>query len=84
MLNTGERIRLARWSIPRLGSVGRKLMPKPSPSLYAAAVLIWLPRGELPDIGSLPLWLNHDKKDCRPSARERAQIDAPIHNWPGP
>jgi hypothetical protein len=26
-------------------------MPKPSPSLYAAAVLIWLPRGELPDIG---------------------------------
>jgi hypothetical protein len=28
--------------------------------------------GELPDIGSLPLWLNHDKKDCRPSARERA------------
>jgi hypothetical protein len=32
-----------------LGSVGRKLMPKPSPSLYASAVLIWLPRGELPD-----------------------------------
>jgi hypothetical protein len=49
MLNTGERIRLARWSIPRLGSVGRKLMPKPSSSLYASAVLIWLPRGELPD-----------------------------------
>jgi hypothetical protein len=39
--------------------------------------------GELPDIGSLPLWLNDNKKDCRPSATERAQIDAPIHNWPG-
>ena len=25
-------------------------MPKPSPSLYASAVLIWLPRGELPDV----------------------------------
>jgi hypothetical protein len=25
-------------------------MPKPSPFLYASAVLIWLPRGELPDV----------------------------------
>jgi hypothetical protein len=46
-------------------------MPKPSPSLYAAAVLIWLPRGELPDIGGFdlqpppapnprPWWLLHE------------------------
>ena len=49
-------------------------MPKPSPSLYAAAVLIWLPRGELPDIGGFdttkvqpppapsphPSWLLHE------------------------
>jgi hypothetical protein len=35
--------------IPYLASVGRKFMPKPGPSLYASAVLIWLPRGELPD-----------------------------------
>jgi hypothetical protein len=39
--------------------------------------------GEPPDIGSLPLWLNDNKKDYRPSGPERAQIDAPIHNWPG-
>jgi len=25
-------------------------MSKPSPSLYASAVLIWLPRGELPGV----------------------------------
>jgi hypothetical protein len=25
-------------------------MPEPGPSLYASAVLVWLPRGELPDV----------------------------------
>ena len=49
-------------------------MPKPSPSLYAAAVLIWLPRGELPDVRRFdmitvqppptpnphPWWLQHE------------------------
>jgi hypothetical protein len=39
-------------ALPRLSQVwDRKIMPKPSPSLYAAAALIWLRRGELPDIG---------------------------------
>jgi hypothetical protein len=47
MLNTGPGAHtLGTVSIPRLGSVGLKLMPKPNPSLYISAVLIWLP-GEL-------------------------------------
>ena len=68
-----------------LGSVGRKLMPKPSPSLYAAAVLIWLPRGELPDIGGFdttkvqppptpnphPWWLLHDHLCCNLARQAR-------------
>ena len=50
MLNTDPGVYTFRAVvILRLASVGRKFMPKPSPSLYASAVLIWLPRGELPD-----------------------------------
>ena len=75
MLSTGPRAyTLGTVVHSSLGSVGRKLMPKPSPSLYASAVLIWLPRGELPDIGGFdaikvqppptpnphPWWLLHE------------------------
>jgi hypothetical protein len=50
MLNTDPGVYTLRaMVIPRLASAGRKFMPKPSPSLYASAVLIWLQRGELPD-----------------------------------
>ena len=41
---------LGAVGILRLASVGQKLMPESSPSLYASAVLVWLPRGELPDV----------------------------------
>jgi hypothetical protein len=47
MLNTGPgAYTLGTVSISRLGSVGLKLMPKPCPSLYVSAVLIWLPGGD--------------------------------------
>ena len=58
MLNTGPgAYTLGTVSIPRLGSVGLKLMPKPSPSLYVSAVLIWLPGGDEPRNDPAGSWL---------------------------